>query len=223
MIDWRNGIWCVVDTETTGLDINVDRVVEIGISRFSMAEGFISRHCTLVDPGIEITAEASEVHGITNEDVKGKNPLLALAPALTDLFERSDIIVGYNIYGFDEPLLEDEFGEDQWGVITNGRAVIDPLAIVRMDRVGRYWKGKHRHQLGAVAERFQIAVDGAHRAIHDCDATAEILKALIEREPGTRIIPDDANAAEHFLREANERAQVSFRAWLAKQPPKEDA
>src|SRR5690606_38877192 len=80
---WRDVPTVWIDTETTGTRPSVDRVVQIGVCRIERGEvtGFFS---SLVDPGIPIPAEASAVHGITDDDVRG-------APRLAEVFANSTV------------------------------------------------------------------------------------------------------------------------------------
>lgn len=220
--DWRNAIWCIIDTETTGLDLEEDRICEVGVTRYRRGEGYLSRHHSLFNPGIPIPAEATEVHGITDAMVAFKPTLAVLAEPLKALFADSDVVLGYNIYGYDEHMFRNGFGTDVWTSIVAGKPIIDVIAIVRMDRVGRYWKGKGRHKLKNVAARYGIAVDEEHRGLADTDTTTDVLSAMIDREPGADSIPKDGKAAEVMLREVYRRDQEQYQRWLASQPPKDE-
>lgn len=60
----------VTDTETTGVDTSVDRIVQIGIQCWT-AEGMTGEWKTLVDPGIEeMPLGAFEAHGISIAQIK---------------------------------------------------------------------------------------------------------------------------------------------------------
>ncbi|NJO38521.1 MAG: 3'-5' exonuclease, partial [Rhizobiales bacterium] len=62
----------VVDTETTGLNVRTDRIVQIGAVR--LADGRIERSASfdvLIDPGMPIPPEATAIHGIDDADVAG--------------------------------------------------------------------------------------------------------------------------------------------------------
>ena len=58
-------IFTVFDTETTGLDARLNRVVEIGGIRFD-AKGIRSRFNVLINPGIAMPAEVTKINGITD-------------------------------------------------------------------------------------------------------------------------------------------------------------
>lgn len=62
----------VVDTETTGTDVKVDRIVELGFQLYEegFPGGLKKEWRTLVNPGIPIPADATRVHKITDEMVR---------------------------------------------------------------------------------------------------------------------------------------------------------
>ncbi len=56
------------DCETTGTDVNVDRIVSFAFEEWG-PEGLVREWKSLVNPGIPIPAGASKVHGIYDEDM----------------------------------------------------------------------------------------------------------------------------------------------------------
>ncbi|MBX9925435.1 MAG: 3'-5' exonuclease, partial [Hyphomicrobiaceae bacterium] len=78
----------VIDTETTGLDSRVARIVQIGGVRMHgteiLTEPLFNR---LVNPGIPIPPATTAVHGISDGDV-------AAAPRFADLAADLDAFVG---------------------------------------------------------------------------------------------------------------------------------
>jgi len=99
----------ILDTETTGLDYEKDRVIELG---YVIAEvtvtgeflGIISSYAGLTDPGIPISENAMLKHHLTDADVSGK--MLDLLQINQDL-ETVDIVVAHNAR-FDRHLIEHE-------------------------------------------------------------------------------------------------------------------
>ena len=57
------------DVETTGLDVGVDRIISIAITKL-MPDGEMIHKNSLINPVIQISKEATEIHGITNENLK---------------------------------------------------------------------------------------------------------------------------------------------------------
>ena len=60
----------VFDTETTGVDVNNDRIVEISILKINNNLEIVDELYFLLNPQVDIPQGASDVHGITNEQVK---------------------------------------------------------------------------------------------------------------------------------------------------------
>lgn len=185
---WLYGRWLVLDTETTGL--SDARIVELGA--VIMQEGRVLEHRSgLFNPGKPIDPGASAVHGITDERVKrcpritDVNPKTGLTPArsLDALAANWNVqaIVGYNLIQFDLPILRREMAPEFDLVEAGVGVVVDPLVIVRLDQVGKFWPGKGRHKLVPVAERFGLCGPEhgifmqAHRASWDCVLAGRIL------------------------------------------------
>jgi DNA polymerase-3 subunit epsilon len=101
----RNGV--VVDTETTGRDTDKDRVIELGIVRFSYDDAghvyeVTDSYASLEDPGMPISPEASRVNRITDEMVRGQR---IDDDRVHALLEGADIVIAHNA-AFDRPFLE---------------------------------------------------------------------------------------------------------------------
>ena len=103
---------CVLDVETTGLDPQKDRIVEVAAIRVDFRKSgedqvrcptFVSRF----NPGVPIPKRASDVNGITNEAVADAGRFADEAQALRD-FIGSVPVIGHNI-SFDKKFLSSEF------------------------------------------------------------------------------------------------------------------
>lgn len=94
----------VVDLETTGLSASGDRVVEIAIVRREPRGQFELVLDTLVNPGRRVTA--TEIHGITDRDVKDAPTFAELTPTVTDALSDA-VFASYNVY-FDAKFVDAE-------------------------------------------------------------------------------------------------------------------
>lgn len=104
-------LFAVYDTETTGLPIHRDsplsdqpRVIEFG--------GIITDGKEIIDqleficyPGMAISPEITEITGLTNEDLDGKERFEHYVPDLQAYFERCDAVIAHNL-SFDRHMLE---------------------------------------------------------------------------------------------------------------------
>ncbi len=86
---------CIFDLETTGTNINVDRIIEIAVIKV-MSNGEVIRKSDLVNPGVPIPAESSRIHGITDTDVAGKPLFKELAKEYARFFDGADL-AGFNV------------------------------------------------------------------------------------------------------------------------------
>ena len=134
------------DLETTGLNVEEDRIIEIalyyidplawkkepGTDHFSEESGNLYQaYSTFVNPGFEISAEVTEVTGITNDDLKDAPVFNDLATILKPFFEDSDI-GGHNVRAYDIPLLRNEYKRSALHCpIPKDVVVMDTLEIAR--------------------------------------------------------------------------------------------
>ncbi len=209
MTAWHEQTWLCIDSETTGLDPQEDRLVELAAVEFRGGE-VLRRMGMLLNPGRPIPADASAVHGITDADVADSPPFSEVAERFLNHVRKAEVLVGYN-WPFDAAFLAAGAGE-AWEEAIEGKPIIDGLVLVRFDEVGRFWKGAGRHKLDAVAERLGIPRQGqAHRASSDCVLTCQVLWQLREH------LPDEAAAAAELICSRREQQERDFQAWLATQ------
>ena len=81
---------CFFDLETTGVNVSLDRIVEISILKI-FPNGNKESKTWLVNPGVPIPSEASNIHGITNCDLAGFNSNKFDIPLLAEELLRSEI------------------------------------------------------------------------------------------------------------------------------------
>jgi DNA polymerase-3 subunit epsilon len=166
---WADLPIALIDVETTGKDASVDRVVEIGIV---IARGglIVESRNWLVNPGRLIPPEASEVHKLTDDDVKDAPSFEAVAAEVTAMLGGC-VPAAYNA-AFDKAFLTNELAR---AGITLRRDVewLDPLVWAR-----ELQQGEKSRALGEVAGRLGIALEHAHRAKDDAEAALRVLLAL---------------------------------------------
>ena len=211
---WKEGFITAIDVETTGLDPGKDKIVELGIATYHQGK-IIQRHSRLINPGIPIPKNVSDIHGIMDKHVKNAPKIGDVAKKFIEYIQKADVLVAYN-WPFDDGFLQAEIG-DAWIWVTQEKIIIDPLVVVRLDAVGRYWKGKGRHRLENVASRFGIEVKGdTHTTSVDCEITLLILDRLME------CLPDEGVKADELIQEKRIEQDADFRAWKGRQPGKDD-
>ena len=95
-----------IDLETTGVNLSSDRIVEIAIVKI-LTDGTKSVKRKLINPGMPIPKQSSDVHGITDEMVKDAPSFKQAAHELKQFLDNCDL-AGYNSNRFDIPLLMEE-------------------------------------------------------------------------------------------------------------------
>ncbi|MBZ9659736.1 DNA polymerase III subunit epsilon [Mesorhizobium sp. ESP-6-4] len=153
----------VIDTETTGLDVARDRIVEVGAVELVDLSPRRSFHA-YYNPGIPVPAEATAVHGLTNE-------FLAAYPAFTPgqllEFLGDAPLIAHNA-GFDVGILNAELTAAGGDPLPN--EVIDSLALARAKHPGA------PASLDALCRRCGIST--AQRTKHGALLDAELLAAV---------------------------------------------
>src|SRR5690606_23791842 len=125
-----------------------------------------------VNPGIPIPAEASSVHGITDEDVANEPTFKEIAPQIWEMMKDSDI-AGYNSNRFDVPLLAEEFLRNDFDFDLDKHRLVDVQVI--------FFKKEPRDLSSALKFYCDKTLENAHSAAADVEATYEIFKAQVER------------------------------------------
>ncbi len=161
------------DLETTGIDIMHDRIVELSLIKVypNGTEEVKSRR---LNPERPIPAEATAVHGITDEDVKDAPTFKQVAKDLARIFEGCDV-AGFNSNRFDIPLLEEEFLRAGVDFDFSKRQFIDVQTI--------FHKMEQRTLIAAYKFYCGKDLTDAHSAEADTRATYEVLKAQLDRYP----------------------------------------
>ena len=99
----------VLDLETTGVWIEKDRIIEIGMVKV-MPDGKQEIYGLKVNPCMPIPAVVTELTGISDADVKDAQPFSSIAGKVLAFLDGADI-GGFNVERFDLPLLAREFAD----------------------------------------------------------------------------------------------------------------
>ena len=172
------------DTETTGISISKDRIIEICAIKIYPARSrdvFYQRF----NPGIPIPPDAVKVHGITDEMVAKEPRFSEKVSEIVDFFTGCDL-AGYNIIRFDVPLLVEELLRNGVKEIPfDGAKYVDSLAI---------WHKMEPRSLSDAVRYFTGEThDDAHSAEADVEATMKVLSGQFTKYSDLSSDPDTLN------------------------------
>jgi len=183
-----------IDLETTGVNISLDRIVEIAIVKIN-PDGTQQVKRKLINPMMPIPKGAIDVHGITDDMVKDAPVFKQVANEIKQFIDHCDI-GGYNSNRFDIPMLIEEFLRAGIDFSTDGRKLVDVQKVFHM---------MEQRTLSAAYKFYcQKTLDGAHSAEVDATATWEVLEAQVER------YPQIGNTVESIVKFTGEDEIVDF-------------
>ena len=179
-----------IDIETTGLDSREGhRIVEICLIKIN-PDGTEETLSSLINPVMQIPLEATKIHGITNENVKGKPTFNELAPKIISFIDNCDI-GGFGTK-FDLGFLEAEFKSAGARYSEEERIVVDVQRIFHTLEP-RDLSAAHLKYLGKPLEN-------AHRADKDVRATIDVLEAQLNKHEN---LPKDVVGLQEFYNPTN--------------------
>lgn len=153
----------VFDLETTGFDADIDKIVEIGAVRVENGE-ITGRYQQLVNPGVSIPSEVSDMNHITDATVKGCPSIRQVLPDFLD-FVGDDALAAHNA-GFDAAFLRAACSEC---------GLKAPKDFFDTMRLSVYWPHLKNRKLETFLKAAGIKNDNSHRSLSDAEATANLI------------------------------------------------
>ncbi len=185
-VPWWEGPLLAFDTETTAPDPDEARLVSVTCDLYQPGHDEPTSALRLiVNPGVPIPPESTEVHGITDEraQAEGVAPAVALAQivdALHAAFGTLTPVVAYNAR-YDFTVLDRECARHLGEPFVVSGPVVDPLIIDKS--MDPYVKGTGQRQLVPTCARYGIDLTDAHDATADARAAVQLARAIGARYP----------------------------------------
>ena len=155
------GHFLAIDTETTGLFPESDRIVEVGAVRFDASGAELGRFSTLINPGRPMSPAAFRVHGIDDEMLAvAPGPRVALPEFVAFLGDPGTTTLLAHNAAFDAAFLGRELA--RLGLDLPAHRVVDTLALAR-----RRLPEAPDFRLDTLARLLGLDAEGAHRALAD--------------------------------------------------------
>ncbi|MEX3106867.1 3'-5' exonuclease [Streptomyces sp. V2] len=220
MTCWYEGPLAAFDTETTGVDVESDRIVSAALV-VQDATGTRPRvNRWLVNPGVPVPSSATAVHGLTEEHLQrnGRWPapvMYEIAELLTEQAAVGRPLVVMNA-PFDLTLLDRELRRhrasslDDW-LGQSALRVLDPRVLDK--HLDRYRKG--RRTLTDLCAHYEVTLAEAHDAAADALAALEVVRAVGRRFSARleRLSPGELHTLQTGWHAAQARG---LQAWFAR-------
>lgn len=174
------------DLETTGTNINTDRIVEICYLKV-YPNGNEEAKTMRINPEMHIPEASSAVHGIYDADVADCPTFKEVAKDIAKDIEGADI-AGFNSNRFDVPVLVEEFLRAGIDIDLTKRKFVDVQVI--------YHKLEQRTLSAAYKFYCGKNLEDAHTAEADTRATYEVLKAQLDKYPD--VLENDVNFLSEY-------------------------
>jgi len=226
---WHTGPLALFDTETTGVDPHRDRIVTAALI---IVEPHRDRLVTswLLNPGIPIPQEATDVHGITDANVReeGMPAVEGILDIANHLLSTGLPTVGHNI-SFDLTMLWSELIRHGWDDTAHDLAALRPVIdTMVLDKWADPWRPKEptkrcpdpakcgSRRLIDTCRIYGVRLDekDAHGAEADALAAGRLAWAIANRYPGAQ---GSAGDVHDWLVGAKREQADSFGAYLLRQ------
>jgi len=164
-------LYTVVDIETTGGTARSHKIIEVAIVTFD-GHQIVDTYATLINPKKYIPPFITSLTGISNEMIEDAPSFEEVADTI---FEKTadKIFVAHNV-NFDYSFLKQEFG------ILGKKFDRKKLCTVRLAK--KILPGFRSYGLGTLTNELGITIEDRHRALGDAEATAEVLRLLIQND-----------------------------------------
>ena len=165
----------ILDTETTGLSADKDRIVEIACIELSNHIPTKNIFHTFINPETKVSADAFSVHGYSDEFLSNKPKFKEIVKNFLDFIKDKKLVI-HNA-DFDLGFLNNELKRLNVKPILKSD-VVDTLQIARSKFPGV------GNSLDALCKRYRINVEARekHSALVDCHLLSKVYIELIDKK-----------------------------------------
>lgn len=176
--------YVVVDLETTGLNSETDKIIEVGILKVRDHQ-IVETYQQLVNPQKKISSTITNLTGITNEMVAGQPTIKEIRQKIKNMIE-DEPILGHHV------LFDIQFLKKACGPLNND--YLDTLHYAK-----KAFYGSDNYQLSTLVKIFSLT-NNEHRALADCIATKELYDLIVEKFQGIEnLYKDEINNRQNRL------------------------
>ena len=162
----------VFDLETTDADIYKAEIVQFAGIKVN-PDGTTQELEFICKPSIPISQGATDVHGITNDNVENMVPFKKYIPEIIKLFKDADV-AGFNLKRFDVKILGRQMEEAGHKGFFDDKVVYDAYLV--------FINHCSRKLADAVQFYLDSSIEDAHDALGDVKSTLKVIAKQLERE-----------------------------------------
>lgn len=159
------GPFVFLDIETTGIDPNLDHIIEIACVKWKDG-GIGDRFESLINPHKALPYEITLLTGITDEDVKSAPSFSEIKSQIFEFIGNLSI-VGHNI-AFDSSFLQTHHAEFK-------NVEIDTIALARI-----LLRKESSYALEVLMKKYGLETKNSHRAMADVESTVKFFEFLLD-------------------------------------------
>jgi len=179
MSQLQEEIFVCLDCESTGLNPDQDRIIEIAGARFTF-EKIVQQMESLINPECDIPQTSQDIHKISKEMIQDKPKIKEILPTFLKMID-GHILVGHGI-SFDIALIAAEAKRNQIPCKIQEARFIDTL------RLARLYGESPTNSLDRLRQHFNIEEQGVHRAMSDVMVNIDVFKYLTKSFKTTEMI-----------------------------------
>jgi DNA polymerase-3 subunit epsilon len=190
----------ILDTETTGLSAEKDRIVEIACVELSNHIPTKNIFHTFLNPETKVSADAFSVHGYSDEFLSNKPKFKDVAKDFVNFIKDKKLII-HNA-DFDLGFLNNELKRLNIKPILKSN-ILDTLQIARSKFPGV------GNSLDALCKRFKIGIEARekHSALLDCHLLSKVYIELIDKKELTLDLMSNDKIFNEKMKLSNENRE----------------
>ena len=176
-------VFACIDCETTGLDPEVDKIIEIGLSLFTTTS-LLGVFSATINNNVQILECSSQIHGIDNT-------ITEISPSFTHVFELFHrffeafspvAIIGHSI-NFDLAIIT--HNANQASCMYDWIHQVPTLDTLKLSKA--YYPSQHSFSLKNLCKYFNVQIVPTHRVLDDILATKALFLHILKQENITNI------------------------------------
>ncbi|MFI7067509.1 PolC-type DNA polymerase III [Kribbella sp. NPDC050124] len=183
---WRETTFAVIDVETTGLDLNRDEIVSVGVAIVEMGRISSRSFYEVARPSRPISESAMCVHSLTAEELTAAPPFAEVLPRLRAQVVGSAIVA--HAAWVERAFLNRALQPLKERLPDR---LVDTAAMARRLEIAQ--AGEREPSLEGLALQLRLPVHTPHHALGDAMTTAEVFIVLatrLERQLGALTVEE---------------------------------